>query len=168
MNFKKGFTLIELLVVISIIGVLATIVISSLNDAQSRARDARRERDIKTIQTALELYHLDNGTYPTTSWAGSHTTAWENLETILGVNLPEDPQNTSSSTSNSAATNAANYVYSYFGHPSASYCAGQAYMIVYNKEGSNGTGSTDGVRFCDNNVYAYGNAFVTGSSPRSL
>ncbi|PJE64729.1 MAG: hypothetical protein COU90_00455 [Candidatus Ryanbacteria bacterium CG10_big_fil_rev_8_21_14_0_10_43_42] len=69
---KKGFTLIELLVVISIIGLLASVVLASLNTARSRARDARRMTDMRQIQTALELYFNDNGVYPSTSnvWFG--------------------------------------------------------------------------------------------------
>ena len=62
---KKGFTLIELLVVVAIIGLLATLSIVALNNARARARDARRVADVKQIQTALELYYNDNGTYPT-------------------------------------------------------------------------------------------------------
>ena len=52
----KGFTLIELLVVIAIIGVLASIVLASLNSARRKSRDARRIADIKQLQLALELY----------------------------------------------------------------------------------------------------------------
>lgn len=55
--FKKGgFTLIELLVVIAIIGVLASIVLASLNSARRKSRDSRRVADIKQLQLALELY----------------------------------------------------------------------------------------------------------------
>lgn len=61
---KKGFTLIELLVVVAIIGVLASIVLSSLNAARSKARDAKRITELKQIQTALELYYNDHGAYP--------------------------------------------------------------------------------------------------------
>ena len=52
---KIGFTLIELLVVIAIIGVLASIVLASLNNARRKSRDARRITDVKQIQLALEL-----------------------------------------------------------------------------------------------------------------
>ena len=51
-----GFTLIELLVVIAIIGVLASIVLASLNNARRKSRDARRITDIKQIGLALQLY----------------------------------------------------------------------------------------------------------------
>lgn len=166
-RYHKGFTLIELLVVIAIIGVLSTMVLSSINSARSNARDAKREQDIKTIQNALELYYVDHGTYPTTSWVGSHNASWGTLGTTLGLDLPTDPINESSTTTASAATSG-NYVYSYFAHPNIAYCSGQAYMLVYNKENSNGTGPTDGVRFCNGSGYGYDDAFVVGVSPRAL
>lgn len=56
----KGFTLIELLIVIAIIGVLATIIIGSLNGARARARDAQRLSDIKAIATAIALFQSDH------------------------------------------------------------------------------------------------------------
>lgn len=63
-NNKKGFTLIELLVVVAIIGLLSTLSIVALNNARARSRDARRVADVKQVQTALELYYNDNGSYP--------------------------------------------------------------------------------------------------------
>jgi type II secretory pathway pseudopilin PulG len=51
------------LVVIAIIGVLASIVLASLNSARRKSRDARRITDIKQIQLALELYY--DGQSPT-------------------------------------------------------------------------------------------------------
>jgi len=64
---KLGFTLIELLVVISIIGLLSSVVLASLNSARMKARDAKRIEDIRQIQLALEMYYDDNGKYPLTS-----------------------------------------------------------------------------------------------------
>jgi prepilin-type N-terminal cleavage/methylation domain-containing protein len=57
---KKGFTLIELLMVISIIGLLSSIVLSSLSTARQKARDTKRIADLKQIQNAVELYAFEN------------------------------------------------------------------------------------------------------------
>ena len=63
---KKGFTLIELLVVIAIIGVLASIVLASLNTARKKSRDTRRVADMNQAKLALELYFDSNRNYPVT------------------------------------------------------------------------------------------------------
>lgn len=93
---SKGFTLIELLVVIAIIGILASIVLTSLSSTQSKARDARRMEDISSIQKALALYLTTSGSYPietsTTTLTGTDTVmtalvAAEDLPTA-----PRDPQ----------------------------------------------------------------------------
>ncbi len=66
MNAVRGFTLIELLVVIAIIGMLSSIVLSSLNAARARARDTQRLSDIQQVQKAIELYYSATGSYPST------------------------------------------------------------------------------------------------------
>ncbi|MDB5255105.1 MAG: gspG [Candidatus Nomurabacteria bacterium] len=74
---NKGFTLIELLVVIAIIGILASVILASLNTARAKARDAQRIQDINSIRTALELYANDNGgAYPSNGrlWWGNCST----------------------------------------------------------------------------------------------
>lgn len=60
---KKGFTLIELLIVVAIISILAAIAVPNFLGAQVRARVARVQGDFRSIATALEMYHLDNGRY---------------------------------------------------------------------------------------------------------
>ncbi|MDZ4243666.1 MAG: prepilin-type N-terminal cleavage/methylation domain-containing protein [Candidatus Doudnabacteria bacterium] len=72
MKPNEGFTLIELLVVIAIIGVLAGVVMVSLNSARLKARNAKRVGDLRQIQTALELYYNANNGYPNTggAWRG--------------------------------------------------------------------------------------------------
>lgn len=67
---SKGFTLIELLVVIAIIGLLSTLAVVALNTARAKSRDSKRVADIKQMQTALELYFTDAGTYPVVAAAG--------------------------------------------------------------------------------------------------
>jgi prepilin-type N-terminal cleavage/methylation domain-containing protein len=61
---NSGFTLIELLVVVAIIGLLASVVLASLNTARAKARNARRVSDIRQIQLALEFHFDSNGQYP--------------------------------------------------------------------------------------------------------
>jgi general secretion pathway protein G len=73
MNRKqKGFTLIELLVVISIIGLLSTVVMTSLGSVRKKARDARRKTDLNAISLAMEQYYSQYGTYviPGTGYNG--------------------------------------------------------------------------------------------------
>ncbi len=67
---KKGFTLVELLVVISIIGLLSSVAVVSLNSSRVKARDAKRLADMKQIMTALELYNSVNGYYPLSDFDG--------------------------------------------------------------------------------------------------
>ncbi len=101
----RGFTLIELLVVIAIIGILASIVLASLNSARTKSRDTRRLADMKQIQTALELYYsTTNNSYPpTNSWVGLRGFI---APTFMSA-LPNDPTNSSTYVYTYQATNGA-------------------------------------------------------------
>jgi prepilin-type N-terminal cleavage/methylation domain-containing protein len=62
---KKGFTVLELLIVIAIIGILASVIIPSVNGGREKALKSRTLSELKTMATALELYRNDNnGNYP--------------------------------------------------------------------------------------------------------
>lgn len=94
---KKGFTLVELLIVMAIIGLLASIVLISLNIAKKKANDAKRLSDLKQIQIALEMYNDENGSYPNQN-CSSTDSGWNNLATDLQgyiTELPTDPVNNS-------------------------------------------------------------------------
>jgi general secretion pathway protein G len=60
----KGFTLIEIMVVVVIIGLLAAIVGPRLLGRVDEARVSAAEADLRSIETALDLYRLDNFRYP--------------------------------------------------------------------------------------------------------
>lgn len=57
---RKGFTLIELLVVIAIIGILASIVIASLNQAREKGQDASARGSLSSIRNQAEIFYDDN------------------------------------------------------------------------------------------------------------
>lgn len=65
-NNTKGFTLIEIMVVIVILALLAALVGPKLMGRTDDAKITDARVQIKNIETALKLYKLDNGTYPTT------------------------------------------------------------------------------------------------------
>ena len=154
MKNKKGFTLIELLVVIAIIGLLATLSVVALNNARQKSRDAKRVSDIKQVQTALELYFVDQNGY---------------VSQATGVNLGETGQETLSSTNGFAAAAAGttymgqvpddpgvaagyNYVYCSATALAPGTCAAslERYKIVFGLEGVTGglTCATYGATCC--------------------
>jgi prepilin-type N-terminal cleavage/methylation domain-containing protein len=170
MSYKnRGFTLIELLVVIAIIGLLATIVMVSVNSARAKARDAKRISDIEQLRKSLEMYYDTNGTYPVsgncagtipnTGWCNSieslSSSHWvRDGATNLGAFIKNDPLDPKPSTSaNWTPTGSGSYYYyanSYGG-------AGQWYMIVFGLENtSHALQSQDGVTACDGQYFHYG------------
>ncbi len=63
---RTGFTLIEVMVVVAILAILAAVVVPRVMDEPAKARRAKVQQDIRAIESALDLYKLDNYRYPTT------------------------------------------------------------------------------------------------------
>lgn len=169
-NNKKAFTLLELLVVIAIIGVLASIILVSLNNARIKARDARRMNDIRVIQTALANYYSTYGTYPPTptgGWIHSSETTWQGLEASLGVKLPVDPINQNSpwngDQSRAWSSDQMLLMYDYLSGSGQNGCtSGTFYWLVYRLEkGNTPINESPGVLMCDGTTFKAVNGAVT-------
>ncbi len=95
----RGFTLIELMVVGAIIALITSVILGSLGDAKAKSRDSERIQEMKTLQTALELYQLEFN-YPAPSGGlakgSSLTSAMQNIvaERFLSV-IPTPPKGSS-------------------------------------------------------------------------
>lgn len=63
---QRGFTLIEIMVVVVILGILAAVVVPRIMDRPDDARIAKAKQDIRVLESALNLYKLDNFYYPST------------------------------------------------------------------------------------------------------
>jgi general secretion pathway protein G len=63
---QSGFTLVEVMVVVVILGILAAIIVPKIMSRPEQARMVKAKQDILAIQSALDLYKLDNAVYPTT------------------------------------------------------------------------------------------------------
>lgn len=63
---QRGFTLIEIMVVVVILGILAAFVVPNLMDKPVQAKITKAKSDISVIESALDLYRLDNNRYPST------------------------------------------------------------------------------------------------------
>ncbi len=96
---NSGFTIVELLIVIVVIGILALLVITTYSGIQAKARNAKRQTDIQSLQTQLEAFFSQNGYYP--SRTDMNTPSWiaTNMKS-LDTNALVDP----SSTCNPATT----------------------------------------------------------------
>jgi prepilin-type N-terminal cleavage/methylation domain-containing protein len=145
---QSAFTLVELLVVISIIGILSSFAIVSLNSARVKARDALRKGDMAQLRTALSMYYDDNLRYPECgSWVADESQdfgavvgdvdpegCWcfnNTLATALSAgsrpimqSLPKDPKNPANSC---AYDGVLNYRY-------VSVANGDEYAVIYTLE----------------------------------
>lgn len=93
---KRGFTLIELLVVIAIIGLLTGIVLVSIGGARTKARDAKRQSDIRQISNAQEMVMSTDDQYM--QWTLDAQGCINNTDirsaggTVFLSSMPKDPQ----------------------------------------------------------------------------
>ncbi|HHQ6722213.1 TPA: type II secretion system major pseudopilin GspG [Serratia fonticola] len=63
---QRGFTLLEIMVVIVILGILASLVVPNLMGNKEKADHQKVVSDIVALESALDMYKLDNSRYPTT------------------------------------------------------------------------------------------------------
>lgn len=100
---SKGFTLIEMVIVIAVIGILMGIAFGGVRNVQGSARDTKRQSDLKTVQTYLELYYNKFGHYPgdkAGATGNEVNVAWGDFRTIMETSgivqngakdIPNDP-----------------------------------------------------------------------------
>ena len=98
---ERGFTLIELMVVIVILGILAGLIIPRIMGRPDEARAAKARMQMESLETALKLYRLDNGNYPTTDQGlkalvepptvGSLAKSWRQGGYLEKGRVPKDP-----------------------------------------------------------------------------
>jgi general secretion pathway protein G len=98
---NRGFTLIELMVVIVILGILAGLIIPRIMGRPEEARRMKAKIQIESIETALKLYRLDNGEYPSTEQGlealvepptvGQLPKAWRKGGYLEKGKVPKDP-----------------------------------------------------------------------------
>lgn len=97
----RGFTLIELMVVIVILGILAGLIIPRIMGRPDEARRAKARMQIESLETALKLYRLDSGNYPTTEQGlqalveqpsvGTLAKNWRQGGYLEKAKVPKDP-----------------------------------------------------------------------------
>lgn len=98
---QQGFTLIELMVVIVILGVLAGLIVPRIMGRPEEARRMKARVQMESIETALRLYKLDNGGYPSTEQGlqalvqppavGELPRAWREGGYLEKGQVPKDP-----------------------------------------------------------------------------
>ena len=62
---QRGFATLEVILMVMVIGILASIAVPRFNEVTTAANTAKIQSDLSTIDTAISLYYMDNGSYPT-------------------------------------------------------------------------------------------------------
>jgi general secretion pathway protein G len=86
---QAGFTLLEMMVVIVILGILASLVVPNLMGNKDKADRQKAVSDIVALESALDMYRLDNGRYPTTA-QGLEALIARPIQPPLPRSYPED------------------------------------------------------------------------------
>ncbi len=107
---NKGFTIVELLIVIVVIGILALLVITTYSGIQAKARNAKRQSDIASLQTQLEAFYSQNGYYPSLTDMNNATFLSSNMKSLDQEALV-DPSNPTNSKTLVATPAAKSYAY---------------------------------------------------------
>ena len=104
MKKQKGFTLIEIMVVIIILGLLAGLVLPKFLGQEEKAKKEVAKTQIRSLESALDAYKLDNGFYPTTDQGldalikkpevGRIPEKWREGGYLKPARIPKDPWNT--------------------------------------------------------------------------
>jgi len=81
-SLSRGFTLIEVLVVVVILGILAAVIVPNIMDKPGQAKITKAKADIRGIESALNMYRLDEHDYPKTD---------QGLEALVSKYLPRTP-----------------------------------------------------------------------------
>ena len=62
---QKGFATLEVILMVMVIGVLATIAVPRFTNIATKANTAKIQSDLSSLDTAISIYYMENGSYPT-------------------------------------------------------------------------------------------------------
>jgi prepilin-type N-terminal cleavage/methylation domain-containing protein len=85
MNYSKGFTIVELLVVIAIIGILAAVVIGSLNDARVEGVEAKIKSELVLLSKSAKIEESQQLTYDVVCGSNGFSTSTDVLRIITSI-----------------------------------------------------------------------------------
>jgi len=124
-NRQSGFTIVELLIVIVVIGILAALVITTYSGIQQKARDTKRQTDIRAQYSMLEAYYAQNGGgYPVLVDLNSATWRSTNMKGLDAAALCDPSNATQTNCSDVGAPAAKSYAYQTWDSDGSTACTG--------------------------------------------